>query len=154
MKNVTKKLSVGLLGLVFLLTLVSVSPVEAKVPMRMNFSIGIIPPISWSGDIWTDDGSHGYMNLYLTDYTLLSNGQKGSVIWLIDWDDGSHLEGTLDMTFVYATHGSGMDGGEVVGNGIVTEASPEWSDWDGRNVHVMASVSPWPWIANGVFQMN
>ena len=154
MKNLTKRLSVGLLGLVFLLALTSVSPVEARVPMRWDVTVAYLGGIYWDGDIWREDRSHGDFSMVLTDYTLLSNGQKIAIVWLIEWDDGGYLQGTFKGTYVYTTHEYGLDGGDVVGNGKVTDTSPELSELDGRPVHVMASICPWPWIAEGVFQIN
>jgi hypothetical protein len=60
----------------------------------------------------------------------------------------------MKMTFVYATHGSGIDGGDAVFNGKVTDTSQDWSEWYNRNVHGNGIISPWPWVATGLFQIN
>jgi hypothetical protein len=153
-KNVTKKLCVGLLSLVFLFVLVSATPVEAKVPLRWEHSVSYMGGIYWEGDIWTEDGSHGDFSWQLTDYVILSNLQKLSVIWRIEWDGGGYIEGTLDGIFVFETHEYGLDGGYCVGNGKVTDTSADWSHVYGRIAHLDSYICPWPWVAEGIFQIN
>ena len=154
MKNISKKLSMGFLCLMLLLVLISANPVEAKVPLRWEYSMVYQGGIHWQGDIYTADGMHGDFTWILTDYEMKSNGQKLSLIWMIEWDDGSYIVGNMDGTFVYETHEYGLDGGTFVGNGAVTDTSTEWSEVYGRNVHIDGDVCPWPWIAEGVFQIN
>ncbi|MHA2426007.1 MAG: hypothetical protein ACXAEF_14550 [Candidatus Thorarchaeota archaeon] len=154
MKKVMRKMGVGLLSFVLLLVLVSASPVEAKVPLRWEYSMVYQGGILWEGDIYTADGMHGHFTWILTDYVLHSNGQLVSFNWRIDWDDGSYIEGYMDGISVYETHGSGLDGFSYVSNGEVTDTSLEWSGLNGCNIHTDGNTCPWPWIAEGVFQIN
>jgi hypothetical protein len=153
-KNARKKLVVGLLALVFLLGFSFTSSVEAKVPMRMDFSIAIVSPVSWYGDIYAEDGSHGILTLLVTTWELHSQGQIVEGVWSIYWDDDNYLHGEAKASFVYSTHGYPADGGYFVANGKVTAASAAWADWNRRPIHMSADVSPVPWVAEGVFQMN
>ena len=156
-KVISKRVSVGLLSLVFLLALVSASPVAAKVPLRWNISavyyggVGGYP--DWYGEIVTDDGIHGEFSMWITDAIFLSNGQKLQADWYIDWGNDQYLEGNVKGTFVYATHDYLYDGGDYVCNGFVTGASLECSDLDGRNVHIMGHITPY-WTTEAMFQIN
>ena len=154
-KGISKRVGVGVLSLMFLLALVSASPVVAKVPLRWDVSAAYDGVVTWNGDVYAEDGSHGVFTLTVLDAVFLSNVQHSICIWRIDWGDDVYIEGTALGTFVYTTTPLNMmDGGDYVFNGEVTYASPEWSYLVGRNTHVMGHVTPWPWTTEGVLQIN
>ena len=158
MKGISKRVGVGLLGLMFMLALVSATPVEAKVPQLWEASAvyyggyGGYP--DWYGDVWTEDGLHGIFNWIILDVTFLSNVQHYDSFWWIEWDDGGLVEGTATGKLVYTTTPHYvLDGGDYVFNGKVTYASSDWSYVDGRNVHIMGHVTPY-WTTTAVIQIN
>lgn len=150
--SLSKRVSVGLLSLVFLLALVSASPVQAKTPIRWDFAARYVPTptTDWIGEI----GEDAEIGMFITDVVFLSNGQKLAIDWWINFDGGGHLEGTAHGFFVYETHDYVLDGGQYVLNGEVTGTSTEWSHLLGRNVHIMGYVAPWFSITEGVLQIN
>lgn len=152
--SMSKRVGVAVIGTIFLVALVSAVPVEAKTPIRWDYVadyIGYYSYPDWYGELV---GENAEIGIFITDVVFLSNGQKLDAIWWIEFDDGEYLEGTMKGFFVYTTHDNLYDGGQYVLNGEVTDTSPDWSDWNGRNVHVMGFVTPWPWVTNGVFQIN
>ena len=151
-KGISKRVSVGLLSLVFLLALVSASPVQAKTPIRWDYTANYVatPTTDWFGEI----GENGEIGIWIYDFQFLSNGQKLAMNWWIDFDDGGHLEGTAHGFFVYETHDYLYDGGRYVANGKVTDTSPDWSHLQGRNVHIMGYIAPWFSMTEGIFQIN
>ncbi|MFW9964333.1 MAG: hypothetical protein ACFFCX_12255 [Candidatus Sifarchaeia archaeon] len=152
--SMSKRVSVSLLSIIFLVALVSAIPVEAKTPIRWDVTaeyVGYYTYPDWVGEILGEDATIG---MFISEVVFLSNGQKLVVDWWIDFIDGGHLEGTVHGFFVYETHNYLYDGGQYVLNGKVTDTSPDWSHLNGRNVHIMGIITPWPWFTEGTCQIN
>lgn len=163
MKGISKRLSVVLLSVVFLMALVSAGRVDAIKPYRWETASSVnLPPWSlenphWIGDIWDNEGEHGGFYWY-NEYAIFlgpeddSKVQQFSGIWWIDWDDGSYMQGTHDGTFVYAPSQYSI-------NGRITVATGQYSDLVGRKIH---TVGPVDWTggvygigySEAIFQIN
>jgi hypothetical protein len=149
MKEISKKLGVGIISLVFLLALVSANPVEAITPLRMDYSASYTFEPEWTGVIIRDDGVTGTLCFDVIEWVDLATIQKSSGIWWINWADGGYLEGTQNGKVIWAK-------GEYVINGKVTATSDDVAYLDGRNVHIMGTIdmSFFPYTTTGVFQIN
>jgi len=151
-KGISKRVSVGLLSLIFLLALVSAMPVEAKTPLRWEVTAeytGFTTDIEWTGVILRDDGVSGIIYLDIIDIVDLTNVQHFAGIWQIDWGEGEYIVGSFKGQMVWSES-------EYVFNGQITETSDNWAHLNGRNVHCMGIVdySPWPFVTNAIFQIN
>lgn len=149
MKGNSKRLGVCILSMVFLLALVSAMPVQAKTPLRWEYSaIQTFDPL-WTGDIVSDDGVSGTIILDVIWWIDLNNVEHFSGIWYITWDGGGYLKGTQAGKLVFST-------GAYIINGQVTETSDNWDYVNGRNIHIMGSIdySTWPLETTGMFQIN
>ncbi len=134
--SISKKVSVGLLSLIFLVALVSAVPVDAKKPYRWYSESYYTVDPEWTGDIWTEEGEHGtfYWQNDDTAYIFLGPDgmkvQKFSGIWWIDWDDDGYIQGTHKGSYTYAIM-------QFTINGWVTDTSDDWSHVDGRKIHTV-----------------
>jgi hypothetical protein len=137
--SMSKKVSVGLLSIVFLVALVSAVPVDAKKPYRWYSESYYTGDPEWTGEIWTEDGKHGafYWDNNNDAYIFLGpegdKVQKFSGIWWILWDDesgGGYIEGTHKGSYTYAIM-------QFTINGWVTDTSDDWSHVDGRKIHTV-----------------
>lgn len=144
MRGIPKRLGVILLSLVFMVSLVSATRVDAARPYRWEMASSVnLPPWSidnptWVGDIWNDEGEHGDFYWYNEGAYFLGPEDDPKVqqfwgIWWIDWDDGSHIQGTHDGTFVYAIS-------QYTINGRITVATGEWSVLVGHRIHTVGFV--------------
>jgi len=144
--NVSKRAGVALMSFIFLMTLVSAIPVEAKVPLRWEANVSYTFQPEWTGVIVGEDGLSGNIIIDVIDWRLVGEVEFGSLIWRIDWDGGGFIEGTLEgrvsqvlFSFIY--------------NGQVTDASEDWAHLIGRNVHVSGSLDLSFWTAQAIFQI-
>ncbi len=147
MRNYAMGIGVGLLTLIFIFALVPAVPVEANVPLRCDFAAHYTFEPEWTGDIWSEDGTHGILILDIIEWRDLPDVQHFSGDWSITWDDGEYLTGAQKGKVVWLT-------GDFVLNGKVSETSSEWTHLDGRNVHVMGYIDTTWWNSYGVFQFN
>lgn len=147
MKEISKKLGVGLLSLVFLLALVFATPVEAMTPLRWDYYASYTFEPEWTGSILRDDGVSGTLCLDVVEWVFLPEVQKFNGIWWIIWDDGGYLEGNHHGTEVYVS-------GDYVINGKVTETSDDLNHLNGRNVHIMGNIDFSFYTTTGQFQIN
>ena len=138
----SRKMSVGLLSLVFLVTLVAIVPVpvEAKKPIKWwqecHFNYPTFKP-TWVGDIWREDGSHGDFYWDNLGYVVLGpDGDKVQHfwgVWGIDWDDSGYIEGTHKGTFTYS-----INQANIVGR--ITGTSDGWSHLMDCKIHTLSPV--------------
>jgi hypothetical protein len=149
MKEISKRVGVGLLSLVFLLALVSATPVVAKTPLRLEYNASYTFEPEWTGEILRDDGTSGIIRFDVIEWVDLPKVQKSSGIWSIEWDDGGYLEGTQRGI-------SNWLSGDYVFNGQITETSDDLAQLNGRNVHIMGTIdmSFFPYTTTGIFQIN
>ena len=147
MKGISKRASVVFLSLIFLLTLVSAMPVEAKVPLRWEFSCNYSGIPTWTGEIIRDDGIKGDFYQDILVAIWMGNVQHFSGVWWIDWDDGGHIEGTQKGSFTYAIN-------QYTVNGWITETSSDWSHLDGRKIHTIGIIDWSLGYTEGVYQIN
>ncbi|MFX0053311.1 MAG: hypothetical protein ACFFAD_00165 [Candidatus Hermodarchaeota archaeon] len=147
----SKRVGVGLLSIIFLVALVSAMPVEAKTPIRWDISAMFVGNATWLGEIIGEDATAG---IFSSEIVFLSNGQKMVSEWWIDFIDGGYIKGTAHGFFVYETNSNILDGGKYVLNGKVTFTSPDWSHLNGRNVHVMGIITPFPFFTEATIQIN
>ncbi|MFW9805380.1 MAG: hypothetical protein ACFFFK_01465 [Candidatus Thorarchaeota archaeon] len=164
--NTTKRVSVALLSVIFLVALVSAVPVEAK----KDFSVYrwwteyvYTGSPEWTGDVWTggpDDkygGEHGVMYWDNDDdlYRFLGPDdpdgsykvQKFEGIWWIEWDDGDYIEGTHHGSWSAATV-------TPIINGKITVATGDWAYLLGRNVKTFSTIDLASFTIDGYFQIN
>ncbi len=136
--STSKRVSVALLSIIFLVALVSAVPVDAKDFSKYSWyseSYYTIDP-EWTGDIWTEDGEHGTLYWQNDDTMYIFLGpegdkvQKFSGMWWIDWDDGEYIQGTHKGSYTYAIM-------QFTINGRVTDTSDDWSHVDGRKIHTV-----------------
>ena len=147
MKGISKRVSVGLLSLIFLLALVSAMPVEAKVPLRWEYTANYTFDPEWTGVILSDDSSSGTIYLDIIEAIDLPDVQHFTGIWQIDWGDDGYIEGVFKGKVVWSE-------GEYVINGQVTETSDNWAHLNGRNIHIMGIIDLSVWTTHGSFQIN
>jgi len=153
--NMSRRVGVALMSIIFLVALVSALPVEAKVPLRWEGIAAYDGVVTWNGDIVREDGGHGTLTWTALESVFLPNVQHSSSFWRIDWDDGEYIEGTAEGTWAYnVVPHDYFYGGDYVFNGEVTSASSDWSHLVGRNVHIKGYVTTWPWTTHAVFQIN
>ena len=152
MKRISKRVGVGLLCAIFMLTLVSAMPVEAKVPLRWEYTADQTGVPLWTGEIVTGDGVVATIIFDIPDDTWkgLNNGEVWSGPWSVTWADGEYISGTQSGVLVYTTS-------DYVINGKITETSEGCKDLDGRHIHIMGTLdySAWPLLKTiGIFQIN
>lgn len=134
--NTSKRASVVLLSVIFLIALVSAVPVDAKKPYRWYSESYYTGYPEWTGEIWTEEGEHGtfYWDNNDDAYIFLGTDgmkvQKFSGIWWIDWDDGGYIQGTHKESYTYAIM-------QFTINGWVTDTSDDWSHVDGHKIHTV-----------------
>ena len=149
MKAISKRVGVGLLSMIFLLALVSAMPVEAKTPLRWEYTANYTFEPEWTGVIVFDDGSSGTITLDIIDWIDLKNVQHFDGIWSITWDDGGYIKGTQGGKLVHSTS-------DYVINGKVTETSDNREHLNGRNIHIMGFIDYSGCLPAtiGLFQIN
>ncbi|UCH04645.1 MAG: hypothetical protein JSW05_00340 [Candidatus Thorarchaeota archaeon] len=152
--SLSKRMSVGLLGIIFLVALVSAIPVEANKPHRWYADMSYTGEPSWTGVIETEDGKTGAFYWDNEDFYVLGPEQKPSVqkfwgVWGIDWDgDGlDDIHGTHYGSFTYAIL-------QFTVNGRVTDASGAWSYMDGWKIHTVGNVNWETFHMEGYVQFN
>ncbi|MFW9909368.1 MAG: hypothetical protein ACFFEF_12400 [Candidatus Thorarchaeota archaeon] len=157
--NMSRKIGVAVISIVFLVALVSAVPVEAK----KDFSVyrwwtvfNYTESPEWTGEIWTEGtsgGEHGTMYWDNDDdaYRFLGpdgeSVQKFSGIWWIIWDSGATIKGTHKGSWSYATV-------TPIINGRITEATGEWSYLEGRIVHTDCIIYLETFTIDGYFVIN
>ncbi|MHA2381210.1 MAG: hypothetical protein ACXACT_01480 [Candidatus Thorarchaeota archaeon] len=146
--NVSKRVSVGLLSIVFIVALVSAVPVDAKKPFsvyrwysEVTYDLAGDYDWEWSGDIWAgekEQAEHG--TIYWDNFGFFDRGpedngkvQKYWGKWWIIWDDGDYIEGTHEGSAPYVIFQSNI-------KGKITFADGDWSHLEGRNMHSLSRV--------------
>ena len=154
--STSKRVSVALLSIIFLVALVSAVPVEAKKDFSVyrwwtEYTYTGVP--EWTGEVWTEDGEHGAMYWDNDDSAYIFLGpegdkvQKFAGIWWIEWDDGDYIEGTHKGSYAYATV-------TPIINGEITIATGDWSLLLGRHVKTFSSINWETYTIEGWFQIN
>ncbi len=134
-KKKSKSVFVVLLGLMFMLTLVSAMPVEAKKPLRWELNASYTFDPEWTGVVLRDDGSSGIIYLDIITYVDLPDVQHFTGIIQIEWDGGGgYIEGTFAGKVVWSE-------GRYVINGQITVTSDNWAHLNGRNTDCVSMRS-------------
>ncbi|MHA2209848.1 MAG: hypothetical protein ACXABV_11800 [Candidatus Thorarchaeota archaeon] len=156
--SMSKRVSVGLLSIIFLVALVSAMPAAAKKEFSVyrwwtenkysGYPIGDLEDPEWTGEIWTGPGKHGgmhgmiywdHLGFYVLGPEDQPKVQKFWGEWWIIWDDGGRIEGTQNGSFTYAIYHATV-------NGRVTKTTPgtnyDWSYLEGRTMH-STSIVEW-----------
>lgn len=147
MKRLSKRVCVGLMGMIFMLALVSANPVEAKVPLHWDVNATYTFDPEWTGVIVREDGVSGSIILDIIESKFVADLEISKSIWLIEWEDGGYIEGTLEGMVSYRKL-------VYVFNGKITVTSDNWSHLNGRNVHVTGNIHPSFWTTWATFQIN
>jgi len=144
----SKRISVAVISVIFLVALVSAVPVDAKKEFSVYRWWSEVRLNDMTGDIWTEDNKHGTIHwdnqgaIYLgpegrlPDYYPEAKVQKFWGEWWIEWDaesGGGHINGTHNGSFNYAISPSTV-------NGRITEATGPWSFLEGRNMHSLGYI--------------
>ena len=168
--STSKRVSVALLGVIFLVALVSAVPVQAKKDFSVyrwwtEYYFTGVP--EWTGEVWTgsaDDkygGRHGAMFWDNDDtaYILLGPDgivkvQKFSGKWWIIWDDGGYIEGVHEGSFSTATVTPIINGHITIVD--TPQGAYDWSYLLGRKVKTFSSIDLFasPRTIEGYFQIN
>jgi hypothetical protein len=151
--SMSKRMSVGLLSIIFLVALVSAMPVEAKKGFSVYKWWSEVNMGPMTGEIWTGgpDDKYGGLEgtIYWDNQGWMFLGPPGPIFpfqiqifwgeWGIDFDgDGvEEILGTHRGIFNVATSQSTV-------NGRITEATGAWSYLEGRMMHSLGYVDlPW-----------
>ncbi len=148
MKKKSKSVYIALLSLMFLMTLVSAMPVEAKKPLRWEINAHYTSDPTWTGVVLRDDGFSGSLLMDIITFVDLPDVQHFTGILQIKWDGGGgYIEGTYAGKVVWSE-------GRYVINGQITETSDNWAHLNGRNIHIMGTIDMSVWTTNAILQIN
>lgn len=135
---------------VFIISLICVSPAQAVGVDRWEYSCamtGLAPPDP-TLDGWIKgaglEGRFYWVNTgrFYAGTTIHMYGH-----WGIEWNDGSWILG--EHTGVWS-----LSNNRVNVRGVVTDASPIWSEMIGRNVHTVEFFDLQTMSIGGIFQIN
>jgi hypothetical protein len=145
--SMSKRMSVGLLSIIFLVALVSAMPVEAKKGFSTHVWWSEVwwtgspsNPIEWTGYVVTDNGEEGTM--YWDNHGAIflgPDGQAHQKFWGEWWIDFDLDDGIVD---ILGTHRGAFDYAEnkATINGYITHAIGDWSYLEGRRMHSVSIV--------------
>lgn len=155
----SRKVSVAVLALVFMVALVYATPVQAKDIIRweyydkMNVPIPEPPGHTLDGEIWGEDvnGNPVHGDFYWVNTGRFYAGETVHMYgyWGIDWgqDGSTDISGMHTGVWVLSNN-------RVNVRGTVTAASPGWTHLIGRNVHTVVTMDMTTLTISGIFQIN
>lgn len=143
--KMSKKVGVAIVGIIFLVALVSAVPVDATKEFSVHrwwsevyWTGAPFSDIEWTGTIMTEDGKEG--TIYWDNLESFVLGpedapkvQKFWGVWWIDWSDGGYIKGSHSGSYTSAIS-------QCTINGHITETSADWSYLDGRKIHTVNYV--------------
>lgn len=149
---VNRKVGVAALTLVFMVALVYATPVQAAKIIRWDYCVTMpvfpAPPpptptlIGWI----KGDGMEGDMYWVNTGRFFAGETVHLYGYWWIEWEDDSMIEGTHTGVWVLSNN-------RLNARGVVTDASPKWSDLIGRNIHTVETFDFLTMSIGGIFQI-
>ncbi|MFX0053310.1 MAG: hypothetical protein ACFFAD_00160 [Candidatus Hermodarchaeota archaeon] len=167
--SVSKRVGVGLLSIIFLVALVSATPVAANKGFsvyRWYSDLWYTGSPEWTGNVYAEDGQHGMVYWDNDDDAYRFLGPEGqsplpypdykvqqfSGKWWIIWDDGGYMEGTHKGSYSVATDTPIINGRITIVD--TPDGAYDWSFLLGRKIKTFSSIDWSTGTITGYTQIN